>query len=431
MVAGRRDESHGAQRMKDIELYGRLKMLGVPDAKAWRLTAQIRDHLHPVAGVAAAKLHGAGNRVSLKGLGASTGAGIQYAQVASKVGGVAAGAVASGFGVASGAAAGSIVPIVGTVIGAALGFIVGKFFGPAKLGQASVTWNDMVAHNYLSNTRGMSFDERYFAEAMKGAMDEGNNVWPKCGADRHKNPDCFFGPLAQVIRAAYVAGRVPVTASTQQVFQSIVMPWLQSGANGLVNWGVLSREPTQQLLIEAATDRYINGLPLTRADMSEYSGQGYTDREPSINAVLATAPAVTSVSSAVATQGSAAVPSGIVAQGQNVALVNQLRAAGYGLTPGADPLNPQSYYPPGTQQYGATVAPAGSQSATSGGILSQLLAQEGIGMSSPAAQGVVSQVAQQGVTQTAYGPPAGSGSKLPSWVVPAGVAAVVAAKVLL
>ncbi|MHB8414597.1 MAG: hypothetical protein ACYDB1_04320 [Acidiferrobacteraceae bacterium] len=400
--------------MKDIELYGRLKALGMPPARAWRLTAQIRDDLHPVAAVAAAKLRGAGGRVprgtSFSGLAGTTGAGIQYAQMASKVGGVASGAIASGFGIASGAAAGSVVPIVGTVIGAALGFVVGKFFGPAKLGQASVTWNDMVAHGYLQTTRGAGFDERYFAEAMKGVMDEGNDIWGGCGPDRHKNPDCFFGPLAQVIRAAYVSGAVPVTATTQQVWQSVVLPWLASGANGLVNWQVLTHQPgqpagntLQMLLIEAATDRYINGLPITRADMPEYQGQGYTDHEPAINSVLAQAPAVPTMSSAVATQPNAMVSTPVVASGSALA---------------------QAVAPSYT---GGAAAP---QSGVSASLLSQLLAQQGIGMSSPAAQQVVGQVASQGVTQTAYGPPAGSGSGLPSWVVPAGIAGVVAVKVI-
>ena len=405
--------------MKDIELFGRLKLLGMPERQAWRLTARIRDEFHPVAAIAAAKLHGAGRVIhrdrGFRGLAGTTGSGIQYAQMASKVGGVAAGGIASAFGLASGAAAGSVVPIVGTAIGAALGFVVGKFFGPAKLGQASVTWNDMVAHGYLQNTRGAGFDERYFAEAMKGAMDEGNNVWPGCGPDRHKNPDCFYGPLAQVIRAGYLNGTVPVTATTQAVWQSVVLPWLASGANGMVNWQNLSHEPgqpagntLQMLLIEAAVDRYVNGLPITRADMPEYQGQGYTDHEPSINAVLSQVAASPTASSALATQSSASVPASLVSQGANLA-------------------NASVALPNASVYTGSTVASAENTSAS---LLQSLLAQNGVAMTSPAAQGLVSQVAAQGVTQTAIGPATGSGSALPSWLVPAGIAGVVAMKVI-
>jgi len=401
--------------MKDIELFGRLKALGIPQAQAWRLTAKIRDELHPIAAVAAAKLHGAGGIVPrgsrAAGLGATTAQSVQIASTTAKVGAMAAPAIASAFGISAGAAAGSVVPIVGTVIGAAIGFLVGKFFGPAKLGQASVTWNDMVAKGYLTQQQGRAFDERYFGEALKGAMDEGNNVWPGCGPDRHKNPDCFFGPMSQVILAGYTSGKVPVTANTATVFQTVVIPWLASGANGLVNWQNLTHEPGQpvgntgqELLLEAATDRYINGLPIVRGDMQAYAGKGYTTHEPSINSVLSQAPAVATVSSTLAPQAMqsyASVPSGIVTQ------AGQVAGQYYAPTPGTPPVN------------------------TSAGILQQLLAQNGVGMASPQAQGLVGQVATQGVQQTAYGPPTGSGSSLPSWLIPGGIAAVVAAKVLL
>ncbi len=382
MVAARGNKNHGPQRMKDIVLYGQLKALGVPPAKAWALTAKIRDTLHPVAAVAAAKLHGAGRRVARAGLGLDIGSGINDASLGAKAGSLAI-----------------PIPIVGTAVGAIVGGIIGAFFGPAKLGKASVTWNDMVAHQYLANTPGHAFDERYFGEALKGAMDEGNNVWPGCGPDRHKNPDCFFGPMSQVILQGYTSGRVPVNADTATVFNAVVLPWLQSGANGLVNWGTLRNEPTQQLLLEAATDRYINGLPIVRGDMQAYAGQGYTTHEPSISSVLMRAPAAPTVSSAVATQPVAGVPSQIVAQASAVA-----------------------------GQASPAISSANSQSTTSS-ILSQMLAQNGVGMSSPAAQQVVSQIAAQGVTQTSYGPSAAA-SGAPSWLIPAGIVGIIALKVL-
>ncbi len=370
--------------MKDIELYGRLKLLGMPAAKAWKLTAKIRDELHPIAAVAAAKLHGAGGPAR-KGLGLNVTGGIQDASY--------------------GAKAGSIVPVVGTIIGGVIGGLVGAFFGPAKLGKASITWNDMVQHGYLQQERGAQFDERYFGEALKGAMDEGNNVWPGCGADRHKNPDCFFGPMSQVILAGYTSGKVPVTANTATVFQTVVLPWLQSGSAG-VNWGTLAHEPTQQLLLEAATDRYINGMPIVRGDMQAYAGQGYTTHEPAISTVLSQAQAAPTVSSAVATQPTAAVPSSIVSQGATLAAATALQSVSAPVAIGATPTD------------------------TSANFLQSLLAQNGVGMSSQPAQNLVGQVAAQGVTQTAYGPAPGTASGMPSWLVPAGIAGVVAVKIL-
>ena len=371
--------------MKDIELYGRLKLLGMPAAKAWELTAKIRDELHPIAAIAAAKLHGAGGPAR-KGLGLNVTGGIQDASL--------------------GAKAGSLVPIVGTIVGGIIGGLIGSFFGPAKLGKASVTWNDMVQHGYLQQERGAQFDERYFGEALKGAMDEGNNVWPGCGADRHKSPDCFFGPMSQAILAGYTSGTVPVTANTATVFQSVVLPWLQSGRAG-VNWGTLAHEPTQQLLLEAATDRYINGMPIVRGDMQAYAGQGYTTHEPSISAVLSQAQSAPTVSSSVATQPVASIPSNLVAQGSTLAA--------------------QSLAVPVAPAYASPIAATPVN--TSANLLQSLLAQNGVGMTSYPAQNLVGQVAAQGVTQTAYGPAPGSASAMPSWLVPAGIAGVVAVKI--
>ena len=396
--------------MKDIELYGLLKAAGVAPNVAWTMTRDIRDRWHPIAAVAAAKLHGAGQtRARFAGLGGSVQTGIQAAQIGSKAGGIVGGAIAAGSGVAAGAAAGSVVPIVGTAIGAVLGFAIGKFFGPAKLGQASIVWNDMVAHQYLQQQRGAAFDERYFAEAMKGAMDEGNNVWPGCGPDRHKNPDCFYGPLAALIRSAYVSGRVPVNATTLQVWQSVVLPWLQSGANGSVNWQNLSHEPgqpvnntLQMLLIEGAVDRYINGLPITRADMPEYQGQGYTDHQPSISSVLQQAPAAPTVSSAVATQSQAVVPTPIV---------NAATATAQSI-----PAN----------MIASTAT--GTSANTLAAYMQQFLGSSGQQVSPQAVNRIAGQVASQGVTQTAYGP--APQSALSKWLVPAGIIGVVALKVL-
>ncbi|MGH8336541.1 MAG: hypothetical protein ACRETL_06950, partial [Gammaproteobacteria bacterium] len=110
--------------------------------------------------------------------------------------------------------------------------------------------------------------------AFKGMMDTGNNIMPGCGPDRHKNPDCFMGPLAGVIAQGYLSGTVPLSATTSQVFQTVVIPWLKSGSGGLVNWGNLSREPIQQLMIQAATDRYLADQPMTRGDMDSYGHVG-------------------------------------------------------------------------------------------------------------------------------------------------------------
>ncbi len=403
--------------MRDIELFGHLKALGMPESKAWDLTAKIRDSLHPVAAVAASKLHGAGHVIpkgpTMSGLGADIRSGISDASMGAKVAQMAI-----------------PIPVVGAVIGAVIGGLIGAFFGPAKLGQASITWNDMTAHRYLYAQRGAAFDEKYFGEALKGAMDEGNNVWPKNGPDRHKDPDGFFGPLADVIRNAYLARQVPLTATTDQVWNQVVLPWLRSGAGGLINWGTLANEPQQQLLIEAATDRYINNLPITRADMPSYAGQGYSRHTPSISAAIQSAATpqmnTSTMVAPIAQQTSASVPASIFAQGGQVAsfYAPPARAIAPG-TPGPQmpvygPQMPVYYAPPA----------GGTPTDTTAAIMSQLVANQGAMMQSAQAQGLMNQVAAQGVQTTQYGPPPAPvtaatqpASKLPSWIVPAGIAA--------
>jgi hypothetical protein len=121
---------------------------------------------------------------------------------------------------------------------------------------------------------GRDYDEHQFSEAFKGMMDTGNNIVPGCGPDRHKNPDCLLGPMANVIAQAYLSRRVPLSATTRDVYAAAVQPWLQSGAGGLVNWSNLSKEPIQQSMMMAATDRYLAGQAMTRGDMASYSNQG-------------------------------------------------------------------------------------------------------------------------------------------------------------
>lgn len=204
-------------------------------------------------------------------LGLMVGAAAQNASLAQR------GASNVATGASVGATVGSVIPGLGTAIGAGIGAAIGaigSLFGPAKEGQAAVTWDDMVNKGYLGGTRGVGFDERYFGEALKGAMDKGKNVWgTKCGPDGHQNPDCFYSVYARAIAQGYLNHVVPVGADEPTVWNNVVMPWLQSGGGGYINWSTLANEPTQRLLLLAALDRYMNGLPITRANMPAYVTQ--------------------------------------------------------------------------------------------------------------------------------------------------------------
>ncbi len=267
-------------------------------------------------------------------------------------------------GVSIGATAGSIFPGVGTVIGAAVGAVVGaigSLFGPAKLGQAALTWNDMTQHGYLFSQRGQAFDERYIGEAYKGAMDEGTNVWPGCGNPGYTNPDCFYSKLASVIAQGYLSGKVPLSASTSQVYTTVVVPWLASGAGGLFNYANALAEQKQQgtamsqqeLLIQAAVDRYIGGLPITRANMpayAAYASQYARWSTPSITTALASLLHPTGTTGAAPVTASKALPALPSGQAYNYAGQAVALPAGY-TAKAMNPYTPSVLYAVDAQGY--------------------------------------------------------------------------------
>lgn len=462
--------------MNDIMLYARLQGLGMSQAKAWNLAGKIRDLYHPIAAVAAAKIHAANNAS-----GGTMGA-IPVTNQATKTTSL------TMTGASAGATIGTaIFPGVGTAIGAAVGAIVGaigSLFGPAKEGQAAATWDNMVSEGYLGKQPGRAFDERYYAEAMKGAMDKGNNVWPGCGKNGYKNPDCFYGPMAKVIVQGYLNKTVPLSATTADVYNDVVVPWLKGGAAGLFSWAPFAAENAangnqQGALVEGAVDRYLGGLPITRADMTEYDDQGYTDHEPALNVALAsllqtTAAPSTSSSVTVANAPSAVVPSAIAAAAAKIAApaiaakvvpVQTVATANVSVPAPATPsgyviFDPTGYNgtpqyikaadasaSPGSavpvyvnfhgniQQNGTVTIPGGVEVAepisviqpitpqqdTTAAVLSQVLSSEtGTNMVSPAAQQLVADVAANGVQQTDLGPPSEFDLSTVPWYVWAG-----------
>jgi hypothetical protein len=452
--------------MNDVMLFSRLQSLGMSKQKAWDLTAKIRDKYHPIAAVAAAKLNAPAG-----GLGLTTAVGTT--NQATKSGSL----IMTGASV--GATVGSVFPVVGTAIGAAVGAVVGaigSLFGPAKEGQAATTWDDMVKQGYLFKNSGRSFDERYFAEAMKGAMDKGNNAWSGCGKDGYKNPDCFYGPMAKVIVQGYLTKKVPLSASTADVYNDVVTPWLKSGAAGLFTYAPFAAENAsngniQGLLVQGVVDRYLSGLPITRADMVEYDGQGYTDHEPALNVALAslltttTAPSA-SPSVALAKSPSATVTAPIAAAGTKLAqsvaasgavpttaataanisavapappagytVVKSAGSAGYWVVQDASGAQWLWHSTPGAttpiMQYGTGYTPAevaansaaaltATQATAAALLQSQLAASEGVNLTSAPAQQLAADVAANGVQQTDLGPPSEFDLSSIPWYVWAG-----------
>lgn len=406
--------------MNDVMLFARLKALGVPQSKAWDLTRKIRDIYHPIAAVAAHKVLS-----RTRGLGAAAiGAGQNQATKSVSM---------ALTGASAGATIGSVFPVVGTAIGAAIGAAVGaigSLFGPAKMGQAETTWHNMVASGYLGKNPGRAFDERYYMESMKGAMDSGNDIWSGCGADRHKDPDCFYKPLAQAVVAGYLNRLVPLTASTADVMRAVVNPWLQAGggATGFkyatyVNENSINGN-MQGNLVQGAVDRYLAGLPILRGDTTEYLNQGFTQHQPPINVALAPLLQTTSAPSpspsvAVAQAPTARVTAPIAAAGAKVAAQTAVAPRlGVPVAQVSSVATPRGTTP-------ATTAMVTPQQDATAALLQQILANQQANMQSPQAQQLLTDVAANGVQQTPYGPPTGgidlNSLLLPGAIVGAGI----------
>lgn len=245
----------------------------VAPVAASKVVALKKPAIVPRAG---GKMQGFGYLGLSQDVAASAKGASEGAMIATAAGSVISGAIAMGL------IGQTAIPIPG------VGFVIGAIIGEAmqllkaREGKAAKSWDSLVAswpgatqqHPQVGQNEGRGLTELAFGEGFKGMMDKGNNIFPGCGSDGHKNPDCFNQPLANVIVQGYVSGKVPLDAGTAEVYQTVVQPWLASGANGLVNWGNLQKEPTQQTMIMAAVDRYLAGMPITRADMVEYSPNG-------------------------------------------------------------------------------------------------------------------------------------------------------------
>jgi hypothetical protein len=176
-------------------------------------------------------------------------------------------------GAETGAAIGSVVPVVGTLVGAVLGGIGGaisSLFGSGKKGAAAGSWDQLTKSNALQKTPGRDFSAHSWSEAFKGMLDEGNNIFAGGGKDRHKDPDALAKPLEQQVQGAMA--KLGPNATTDQVYNQVIVPWMQSSGSGL-NWNVLKNEPQQQLMIKSAVDRVLAGEPIVRSEMQSPTPQ--------------------------------------------------------------------------------------------------------------------------------------------------------------
>lgn len=435
--------------MKDTDLQGRLEQLlraRLPAQQATRtaahLTALIRDKLHPVAHVAAVAYHTRSSPLS--GLGVATGAvtAVKSTYTGASVGAAITGATSVAGAIGAGAAAGSVVPILGTAIGAVIGLMASGVFSHHKAAE-DANFQQAMAISKQNPAAVLDIPNKYLVLAglfdlLPGQIKGNIPIYKKYGRMGEQR---FVNDMMRVIYDAGQAGKITATDTPTSVFNRIVQPWIDSfgfGAMNDSNTGMINN-----ILLGMTAEYVMGGQKSWTARGGQYpfgSLPAFSLNMPSAQLVQAVPPATSTVPAVVQTDDQALAAQGWQRVGTDPAghgiyakagVAGQYAwvngnliptvlssAAGQTLLPAV-----QSGLLPPTPAPGSTVGD------TSAALLAQLLAQQGVNMQSPAAQQLVSGVAQQGVQQTPQGPPptlvtAGGVSGLPTWLtVGAAVAA--------
>lgn len=171
-------------------------------------------------------------------------------------------------GASVGASIGSVVPVIGTVIGAAVGAVLGAIGGAFK-GQRrpeSDYWDDYK--NQAGKYRGIEYDNQYRNSAFVGLFRLGKNTFPprqsRYGANDDKQ---FMDDMAAQIAQAVRNGQIGAEDTAQTIFDKVVYPWTAT----MGDW---NKPPPdwqrwdKQILIDSI-DAYIYDQPIVATSYSE------------------------------------------------------------------------------------------------------------------------------------------------------------------
>jgi hypothetical protein len=404
--------------MKDIELEDRLRKLGMSPDKARAMTRKVRDELHPVAAVAAAKVLAARSRDGdgMGSLGFSVTGGAK--------------------GAASGASSLSMLGPYGIAVGAIIGGLVAAFAHkgtkPQRKARAAQVLQQLAAYPAASVGRTIEWGQKkeptsgYYLLIEALAYGDLFTGWGATLFADHpgtllKVADYFVDGARSLIRAA---GSAPLGSQLSIQVKGIDgkndAPFTFSIANPGVTDPVQVSQQLLMPMVKAMLDRNPKGARGSAADTS-------SNNTVSVFALMAdklmSELGLPNVSAAIATQPTATVPTPVVAQAAQVAqsvvnagVVPSLVTPVQG-QPQVLPTIPDASQPP--IPYGPSPAYAPTQTslppvqAASAGILQSLMSADGASMVSPDAQQLVSDVAAEGVTKTPAGP-----SSTPGWIIP-------------
>lgn len=407
--------------VRDTEVYSRLASMGVPNKAAWDLTAKIRDQLHPVAAVAAAKLHA--RAVQLKGLGAAASAGQTILQAGGIVGtGGAGGAVK---GATAGASVGSaIFPGLGTAIGAAVGAIVGGLVhfgtGAQRLATATQIINELKA-TPPPLSAGRQSTLAVITECYGSLVSTGllfGYVKPSPADSPSDIQNEFNSMMKTIVGLLAVMNANPVGATVS---------YSGTGFNGIafnisfVNPGTSNTAAVVPIVIQAMI------AWLTQMGKTDIANVQKDFSNPLVQLVFGLmtdyaigqnpAPVTANLSTQVATSTVVSAPPAVAAAANSIV---------------ANPAAPQPQVPAST----ATVSPTTGAASTAGtdttaALLTQMIASQEATQQASQQQiaQLAAQVAAQGVQQTSAGPPLMS--SITEWIIPLGIGAAVLVAVMI
>lgn len=134
-------------------------------------------------------------------------------------------------GAEAGAEAGSAFGPVGTVVGGVVGAVAGgvaSAFGPGAMDPENVNWDNYAAafdknpQSVAGATPGQNF------QALTGIFDSRGTTIPFYGKYGRMGENQFMLGMTQQINQAIQSGKIPATASPQQIYQQVVQPWITS-----------------------------------------------------------------------------------------------------------------------------------------------------------------------------------------------------------
>lgn len=165
-------------------------------------------------------------------------------------------------GAEAGAAIGSIIPGIGTVIGGVIGGAVGAIssaFGPgAKDPETQDVQNVINATSQNGNSSQVAASVSNPYLQIAGLFDDRSSTLPMYQQYGRMGESKFANGMINQINQAYQAGTINQNSTPQQVYNTVVSPWVNSMGSGYSNVGSTYTATTEGL-VQDMVSQYMNG----------------------------------------------------------------------------------------------------------------------------------------------------------------------------